>query len=335
MKSLLILRNIKVENANAIAGLTYGFPAISSFLGFVHALSRTLQKDHGLSLGGCAVVCHQHHVCAHQPAGWGDFSFALTRNPLNKDESTASFVEEGRMHMEVSLVIECDFTASSLEFGSGDRDDDIRQFQTYVQNKVLAQRLAGGTILQMHQWQPVIFAEVPEDGNKIDAFRRKWMARLLPGFLLVKRADLLAAHFDKLRESQPDAELMDAWLDFAALKYRAVANAGPDDIAPEQRKATWQRIPKPGSGWLVPITAGFRAISPLYENGSVANTRDNSTPFRFVESAYSVGEWISPHRIQELDHLFWRYQVADDWYLFQNNYRPTDANDHPEPPLAE
>ena len=60
MKSLLILKNINVENANTIAGLTYGFPAITHFLGFVHALSRKLHQKSRVGLGGCAVIYHQH-----------------------------------------------------------------------------------------------------------------------------------------------------------------------------------------------------------------------------------------------------------------------------------
>ena len=31
---LLILRQLKVKNANAVAGLIWGFPAVSAFLGF-------------------------------------------------------------------------------------------------------------------------------------------------------------------------------------------------------------------------------------------------------------------------------------------------------------
>src|SRR5690554_6212642 len=115
MKSLLSIKNIKVENANAIAGLTYGFPAVSNFLGFTHALSRALNKKLGLSLGGCAIICHQHRVQAYQPAGWGDYVFALTRNPLTKEGNTQPFNEEGRMHMEVSLLIECDFHTRAIE----------------------------------------------------------------------------------------------------------------------------------------------------------------------------------------------------------------------------
>lgn len=353
MKALLVLRHLNVENANAIAGLTWGFPAISSFLGFSHALSRTLEKEHGLRLGGCAVVCHQHHVCAYQPAGWGDFSFSLTRNPLTREAKSPSFVEEGRMHMEVSLVIECEFTASKLDFDGNDRNEDIQRFQSYVLKKVLAQRLAGGTILGLHRWEPVRFMEVPEESEKLAGFRRKLLRLLLPGFLLVNRADLLANHFEALRKTRPDAELIDAWLDFTALKFAAEGDNKPDgktsamldakpDDQPDQdseasednesrRKITWQRVPKPGNGWLVPISAGFKAISPLYPNGDVANTRDSSTPFRFVESAYSIGQWISPHRITDLNHLFWRYHAQDDWYLCQNTYRPSEPIEPTEP----
>ena len=41
----LLLKRIHIENANAISSpITYGFPAITGFLGAVHALSRRLQS---------------------------------------------------------------------------------------------------------------------------------------------------------------------------------------------------------------------------------------------------------------------------------------------------
>lgn len=105
MSHVIVLRHLQVENANAVAGLTYGFPAISHFLGYVHALSRKLQASHGLTLGGCGVICHRRQIHAHSSGR--DYQFALTRNPLTKEAKTAAFNEEGRMHMTVSLVIEC------------------------------------------------------------------------------------------------------------------------------------------------------------------------------------------------------------------------------------
>jgi CRISPR-associated protein Csy2 len=36
MNQYILIERIKVQNANAIAGFTWGFPAITHFLGFVH-----------------------------------------------------------------------------------------------------------------------------------------------------------------------------------------------------------------------------------------------------------------------------------------------------------
>src|SRR5699024_3045395 len=105
MGNLLVLRHLKVENANAIAGHTWGFPAISNFLGFTHALSRKTEPALELTLSDCGVVCHRSQVQAYQPSGWGDWVFALSRNPLTRESKTAAFVEEGRMHLDISLII--------------------------------------------------------------------------------------------------------------------------------------------------------------------------------------------------------------------------------------
>ncbi|MES2205163.1 MAG: type I-F CRISPR-associated protein Csy2 [Pseudomonadota bacterium] len=316
MKSLLTLRNINVENANAISGVTYGFPAISNFLGFTHALSRKIEKKLGLRLGGCAVICHQYQVNAHQPKGWGDYVFALTRNPLTKEGSTAAFVEEGRMAMEVSLLIECDFICENL--GSGDFKEEIKAFEDFVREQVLMSRLAGGTILNMEK---VVFEELPQDREKIAKFTRKQLLKLMPGFLLVNRSDTLKKHYESLKLSNPDAELIDAWLDFAALKYKAIPNLKENEELTEQAKAHWEYKSKPASGWLVPLAIGFKAISPLYENNEVARSRDPSIPFRFVETVYGIGEWLSPHRIQKFNGIFWRYRAEGEWYLCENNYQ--------------
>lgn len=72
MKSLLILPRIKVENANAISGLIYGFPAVTHFLGYVHALSRELETLHRIKLGGCGIVCHNHQIHSYKNGGGGE-----------------------------------------------------------------------------------------------------------------------------------------------------------------------------------------------------------------------------------------------------------------------
>jgi len=319
MKSVLMLKHLRVQNANAISGLTWGFPAITNFLGFSHALSRFVQDRHDLTFGGCAVICHQHQVQAYQPGGYGEYVFALTRNPLTKEGKTASFNEEGRMHMDVSLLIECDFTINDIDFDTDDEDQDRLLFEQQLTEKIYSMRLAGGTPLSIGDVSFIDLPDMPEDRDK--TFRRL-MLGVLPGFLLVDRSDLLQEHFAQLKQQQPDVQLLDAWLDFSALKYQAQAQVTDGEEIDESTPAEWNYVSKPGQGWLVPIMTGYQAISPLYEPGEVAHTRDSETPFRFAESVYSVGQWLSPHRIKKIDQIFWHYHFEADCYLCRNSYQP-------------
>jgi CRISPR-associated protein Csy2 len=305
---LLILRRIRVENANAVAGLTWGFPAVSAFLGFTHALSRKLPPELGLKLTGCGIVCHEHEAQAYQPKSWSDYVFSLSRNPLTKTGETASFIEEGRMRMTVSLLIPFTGNLDSLY------DDQKEALLETFKNLVLSQRLAGGTILNLKKLEIVMF---PENWEEQQAFNRKQLRQLLPGFALVQRADILAEHLSMVQKEKPEAGPLDAWLDFAALKHKAeVLEAGKE-------KAEWRYVPKPDGGWLVPLAVGYRGISELHEPGQVARVRDAQTPFRFAEAVYSVGEWLSPHRAGKLDDLIWRYETEPEsgWYLCQNGYK--------------
>ena len=140
MSSLILLRRVRVENANAIAGMTYGFPAITHFLGFSHALSRRLTETHGLRIDGCAVVSHEHQIHAHTSGR--DYQFALTRNPLTRDAKTASYNEEGRMHMMVSMLLECHGEIPNGEYGQRDLSEHLRQVCPTL-------RLAGGIIVDI------------------------------------------------------------------------------------------------------------------------------------------------------------------------------------------
>lgn len=309
MKSLLLLRNIEIENANAITGLTYGFPGIANFLGFTHALSRKLERTHGLRLGGCAVIVHDHDVHAYQPGGWGDWVFALTRNPLTKEGNTAPFNEEGRMHLTVSLLIECEFNSDDLPFGAGQSEKNIAVLTEWLCEQAYCLRLAGGTIASIRQVSWFEIKQELDDRNK--QFRRVIM-RLLPGFVLVGRHDLLQSHHQKRVAESTEAELLDSLLEFVALQYQC-------EIL-EQGASQWVMNPKPAAGYLVPLAVGYQAISPLYDAGVVSGSRDPETPFCFVESAYSLGQWLSPHRVQSLEKIIWRYRYDDGLYLCQNGY---------------
>lgn len=331
MKRWLLLKNLRVENANAISGMTWGFPSPTHFLGYVHALSRTLQQRLGeqATLGGVGIICHSHQAHTQQPSGF-EHVFSLTRNPLTKEGKTAPFNEEGRMHMTISLLVACDFDAIELMSGDGLPEQRIQQFRHLVQALASSQRLAGGTITGLEHvgyWSLDVHSE---SGQRW--FRRQ-MLQLIPGFVLTDRSTLLKQHHDQRLQHNPDAELLDSWLDFVALCYQPDVSELTDDDVPiaGETEVAWRRVDKPASGYLVPLAMGYEAISDLYAPGRVARARDNTVPFRFVESAYGVGEWQSPHRFTSPELMLWHYQHHNGSYLcqgFDPAGKPESAHSH-------
>lgn len=300
MTQYLLLKKIDVQNANAIAGLTYGFPAITHFLGFAHALSRKLSTELPISLGGVTVVSHKNDVQARQPKGWGDYVFALTRNPLTQKGETAPINEEGRMFMQVSLLIEINGIVAGDKLTT-------QSLMTKVANWVPTMRLAGGQVLNVEHYELL---------NSEDE-QRNAIRRLMPGFVLIDRHEYLKEHYTVRQSENEDCSLMDAWCDFAALKYAAKPLSEEVSLEEDEKKqkATWEYQPKPRSGYLVPILTGYCAISKKFDAGEVANVRDQTVPVVFTEAAYSIGEWMSIHRIQDIHQGIWRYHAEFPWYI--------------------
>ena len=293
--SLFIIKNMHIEGANAIAGFTYGFPAITQFLGFVHALSRKVEPQHGISFDGCAVMCHQHQVHAYRGSDWDDYGFSLTRNPLAKDGKTAPIVEEGKMNLCVSLLIEC-------KGFSGGNSAQEQLISDALKTLALSQRCAGGRITHIEACQ---FKPMPNEASDC----RKLLRPLLPGFILCDRSDYLQQH----NESN-DQNMIMSWLDFSALRYRYETLTESNN--PDVEQGQWKRVNKPQSGYLVPLMIGYKQISEVFAAGEVANVRDKTTPFAFTEAVYSVGEWIgSPSRVESINQILWRYQYSSPYYL--------------------
>lgn len=372
MSQYILINRIQVQNANAIAGFTWGFPAITHFLGFVQNLSRKLADTkyyQDITLDGCALAAHEHQ--AHT-FGRYERRFIQSRNPpyLKKDVDkvvagkASAIIEEGKMNMTVSLLIEC-------HSNIGNREEE---FLKWLKKACLLQRMAGGTILGIANIQ----LHKPENSRDIINITRK----LLPGFVLMDRSSYLESHYNDLLEDNPDAELLDAWLDFSTLKQKArpksdlimnhlqkltkdepnshqsdqliniwrlhVGRPYDETKIPEELKdyfgqledkkdnkkllmqwrnycspdektdADWEYVPKPEIGYLVPIMTGYKAISEVYKNADVGNTRDNETDVCFVEAVHSIGEWKSVHHIKTLEQLkncLWHYYHEENWYL--------------------
>lgn len=321
--ALIVLPRLRVQNANAISGpLTWGFPSPTAFTGFAHALERKFTADLTEGVAGVGIVCHHFDPQVFQPPGRRTQVFRLTRNPVGKDGGTMALVEEGRAHMEVSLVI------AVRDYKS---EYDGKNLAERLHHAVQGMRLAGGSLLHQEgnryqaQWCPLA-----GDAEGDAAVFRKLRRRLLPGFALVQREDLLADHLAELRQASPEASpranALDALLDLSRLNIEPVI--GPSNDADQPVPVKWEIRRKPG--WLVPLPIGYAGISPLYAPGEVENARDGTSPFRFVESLYSLGQWISPHRLTCLEQLLWTQETDADNGIYRcvNRYANTLAESH-------
>ncbi|MCR9421560.1 type I-F CRISPR-associated protein Csy2 [Vibrio sp. RM-69-4] len=285
--NVLILPHLKIHNANALSSpFTIGFPAMTAWLGFVHALERKLNQA-GLSelmLHSAAVVSHRCDVQTHK--GEGDFVHSIigTANPLDKDGSRSAFIEEARCHLDVSLVIEW----------SGN-EDQVQQpeFTQQLQAVIATMKVAGGDVLAVGK--PSMKSVITEE-NTAQVLRQ-----LMPGYVLIERRDLM------IDAMQQGADAIDALLGYLTVHHHCEQLEDQSVVWHSQRKT---------SGWIVPIATGFQGISP---SGEAKNQRDPSVPHRFAESVVTLGEFVMAHKIKHLDDILWQYHpdLENDLYLCQ------------------
>ncbi|MPW63273.1 type I-F CRISPR-associated protein Csy2 [Moraxella catarrhalis] len=296
MSSYILLERIKVENANALAGFTYGFPAITSFLGFQHVLSLKCKEQFGIEFTGCAIFCHDYEINSYQQYYT---RFIQNRCPPPTLKNTSSgqkrgekvpIIEEAKMDMVVSILLRCNDSLST-------NDDVKNSYMTQLKTWVYQARLSGGTI---HHIRKIHIVD-----NNLETLKNK----VLPSYVLKDASHYLQEHQQYCQEQGIEKTTFDVWTDFFAFKEQSVQ----DD---ENQTIEWKRIIPPNKkGWIVPLMVGFRRISPLYQPVQVENLRDTRYPFTFVEAIHGLGEWQSSHRITDIETLFWRYDVHDEWYL--------------------
>lgn len=287
MKNILLIPYIQIHNANALSSpYTIGFPAMTAWLGAVHALQRQLKtRDddfEDLDFKSVGVVCHDINLQTHK--GNSDFVYSIigTGNPLDKSGNRPSFIEEARCHLTVSLIIEyaCDY------------DQDLTEHVDQLVTGKL--KFAGGDVITAK----------PSETFEIDSENQKQLiTKLMPGFCLVERRDLM----QQVMTDGQDA--IDALLDYITVKHTSQID--------DKGKVTWTSRRKT-KGWIVPIATGFHGISDL---GKAENQRDPDTPHRFAESIVTLGEFIMPYRIDNLDNMLWHTHadLENNLYLCQQN----------------
>lgn len=313
IQGLLVVPHVCVQNANAISSpMTWGFPSVTAFTGLMWALERKLGGDCALNFESVGVVCHKFD--AQVTTGGYTRSFHLTRNPVNRDGGSAAIVEEGRAHLEVTLIFGINGDAVSAS------DEDRDRTAQLVADTLAGMRIAGGSVIPAmpgntaYSPRPYLLA-LDQDDEARGKQMRRLRRRLLPGFSLVSRDDLLEKRLAELREVSPEASALDAWLDLCRLKHRAEQIERKNRSGEMITTVEW-RTERP-AGWFVPIPVGYGALSPLHPAGQVINARDDGTPFRFVESLYSIGQWVSPHRMADVRDMLWYKQPDSDTGLYR------------------
>ena len=276
IKRILLLPHIKVHNANALSSpFTIGFPAMTAWLGAVHALQRKLNESgfEEVKFIATGVVSHQCDLQTNK--GIGDYVHSIigTGNPLDKTGARSAFIEEARCHLDVSLVI---------EYTGGEKADEptVKDNISRLLNRM---KMAGGDILGFNT--PELF-KIEEGNNKnLHSLTRK----LMPGYVLIERRDLMLAAM------QQGQDAMDALLEHLVIHHQCKA----EQSAYSEEDILWSSRRKE-KGWLLPIATGFQGLTEL---GQAKNQRDPNTLHCFAESVVTLGQFKMPHSIKSINDI--------------------------------
>lgn len=295
----LVIPHLHIQNANAASSpYTVGFPAMTAWLGMIHALQRRLQKNEVLrkiSLPRMGISCH---ACDMQIFSDRDNYYGYltgTANPLKKSKKTGEFerppfVEEARCHLEISLLVE----AAGLEGGLEEN------FLQAVCQELPRLKAAGGDIIlqagECEQWQVITVRDDDEQAE------RRIKRLLMPGYVLKERQDLMKIVAGR--------DALDNLLGALQVEYTV-------DKDKEGKVTGWQRKKVLADGWLVPIAVGFRDLSSKIK---VEGQRSYDYEHHFVEPLVTIGEFLMPYRLNSLREMLWEYEyeAEDGLYLCHN-----------------
>ena len=286
MKDILLIPKLEVEDVSAKPSpYTIGFPAMTAWMGFVHRLERDLQNTEyvGIKFTSVGVVSHKFELDVFKSPRAFNYAVKGKRLPPPKYKKNASLIPEPTAQLTASVVIECS------DIGLIDHDE----FTNIIQRLIHNYRLSGGCIIGFEK--PELYS-VHDDASQKKLFRR-----LMPGFCLIERRDLVQDAVGKGHDS----------LD-AILSYLHITNQY------NETSKQWESNRKE-PGWLVPITTGFQGVT---QPGSAENTRDaNNTPHLFAEPVITMGEFVMPYRIPKLDNMLWHYHQdsVKNLYVCQQN----------------
>lgn len=291
MKTYLLLPKIIIQNANALTSLcTIGFPAMTAWMGAMHALERkvrlieSLREVRFISLG---VISHDSRQQVYKNTGDYHYSIAISSNPLRtKDGNTFErppFIVDPRIHLKVSLLVKC----------SGLSADNREELLQAVGQVLPSLKMAGGDILS---FKPPVVYFISEEHSEEE---KKVLHRLMPGFAVVERGRLLK------EAGNEETDTLDTLLSFLMIHHEA-------EINEENEVRAWTSKRRE-AGWLIPLVVGFQGLTRL---GKVKNQRDPTVLHRFAEPVITLGEFKMPYRFSSIEEILWHYEYDESQSLY-------------------
>lgn len=277
----LIIKNLRIRNAHALSSsYTVGFPAMTAFLGFSHALERNIRQNaedyYDTRITGIGIVNHTFHLKTYRGDGRAKSTIIGFRSPLKKDGSPASFQEIPKADMNISVLLEI----------SSDDEINTETFLATVKQYVGTMRIAGGHVESLRS----VFFQKDE---------RRALLALMPGYALISRTDLL--------EKTASGDAMGDLITVLA-RHNSFNDEAKDGVG--RWVSSYNK-----DGWLIPIGVGFRDLTGPVE---VPNQRDYNYEHHFVEPVVSLAEFIMPYRLETPNSMIWRYNAANGMYLCVN-----------------
>jgi CRISPR-associated protein Csy2 len=284
---IIVIPKLKIRGATAMANWgTIGFPSMTGWLGATHKLQRDLcaMGHNDLRINGTGVVVNKFKLHAHKKRGGRYWSLCGYGVPKDHRGKIPGFVEDPRCDITASIIMD---VGGLCEY----EDHDIMQLMKDIDKRVMMMKFVSGDTWITQK--PVAMFDKGELETR-DEVRRL----VMPGYAIIERRDLVK------KAVMDGQDPLDAVMDY--LKVYRIPD--PDGWYSQRKSA----------GWIVPISTGYNAIS---DYDVLSSQRDTEVLHRFAEGITTLGEFIMPWRLKNIEDMLWNYAVEDNLYICKNSRR--------------
>lgn len=298
----ILLNRLDVKKANSLSGhLAYGFPSITAFKGFAHALTRALRQSSNPSLNdlafrGVMVACHDYEVYGTKDAyGYTRFSqYSFSANTMGqvsalvRSKRLPSITEQCYVDITTSLVLE---VIASKELSDKQKAD----LEYFIFDFTRKNRIAGGVV------QPN-FLKTDVEFIKYDDLEGV-AYKISDSYILTDAQELMRQYL----EENPDDNALDAVLKLSSRQFKPTSD--------DKGNIYMQYQPLDEKYKAVAVmSVGYQGITPAIDSSEFTGSlsqKEQSMKTQYVESVYSLVKWELPHVLRLngfLKDSFWMYE---------------------------